>query len=88
MAICEVSFDSTGRESMKIAKILKRIGKATGDSGARLITTLFYFTVFVPLAVGVRLFLDPLRLKLHPQATFWLGRESRQPNLEEAQAEY
>ena len=35
------------------------------------IAVLFYFTIFVPFAVGARLFSDPLQ---HPQAGSRLGR--------------
>jgi hypothetical protein len=34
----------------------KRIGRAIGDLIGRLVLTVFYFTIFVPFAVGVRVF--------------------------------
>jgi hypothetical protein len=38
------------------------IGEVYGDFQARLFATLFYFTILVPFAVGVRLTRDPLHL--------------------------
>ena len=39
------------------------IGKINGDYIARGATTVFYFTILVPFALGVRWFSDPLDLR-------------------------
>jgi hypothetical protein len=39
------------------------VGEVYGDFQARLFAALFYFTIFVPFALGVRLLSDPLRLR-------------------------
>ncbi len=39
------------------------IGQAFGDFQGRLVALLFYFTIFVPFAVAVRLFADPLHIR-------------------------
>jgi hypothetical protein len=49
----------TGRLAWKRWTI---IGEVYGDFQARLFATIFYFTILVPFAVGVRLTRDPLRL--------------------------
>jgi len=41
----------------------KRFGRFMGNIVGRIFLTLFYFTVFVPFGVGVRLFSDPLQIK-------------------------
>lgn len=73
--------------------LLKRIwkerlafGKVMGDFVARVVMTLFYFTLVVPFGFGVRLFKDPLRLKV--KDTRWLAREVKQDTLEDARRLY
>ncbi|MEP0763321.1 MAG: hypothetical protein HRF48_11365 [Chloroflexota bacterium] len=48
----------------------KIIGEVFGDFQARLFAVLFYGTVFVPFALGVRLLSDPLRIRKPPTAWF------------------
>lgn len=53
----------------------KRIGQFIGDQIGRLFLTLFYFTLFMPFALGVRLWADPLAIRLPHQAK-WLDRRT------------
>ncbi len=46
-----------------------------GDFIARVVLSVFYFTVFMPFGLGVRFLSDPLRVKLQDRDTFWLDRE-------------
>ena len=48
----------------------KAFGHFLGDLLARIVLTVFYFTVFVPFAIGVRLFSDPLHIKT-TASPFW-----------------
>lgn len=48
------------------------IGKAYGDFQARAFAVLFYFTLFVPFALVVRLLSDPLSLRKPPLR--WLDK--------------
>ena len=48
----------------------KRIAHSIGNFQARLLLTIFYFTVMLPFGLAVRLFSDPLRIKTRP--TEWL----------------
>jgi len=41
----------------------KRIGQFIGDFIGRVVLTLFYFTLFLPFGLGVRLWGDPLAIK-------------------------
>ena len=60
----------------------KRFGQMIGDFVARVVLTLFYFTIFVPFAIGVRLLSDPLQIKQLP-SEFWQPRSTGDQNLEE-----
>jgi hypothetical protein len=48
----------------------KRIGRRVADVQARILLTLFYFTILGPFAVATRWFADPLAIKRgHPEWT-------------------
>lgn len=47
----------------RIWETWKRVGQVIGDFIARIVLTLFYFTVFLPFGLGARLFSDRLALK-------------------------
>lgn len=51
----------------------KKFGQWIGDMLARIVLTLFYFTIFLPFGIGVRFFGDPLSVK-HRPAALWLPR--------------
>ncbi|MCB0166413.1 MAG: hypothetical protein KDI79_19440 [Anaerolineae bacterium] len=61
----------------------KRFGEMIGNFLARIVLTLFYFTFFVPFAIGVRLLSDPLNIKELP-AELWRPRTTGDQQLEEA----
>ncbi|MDX1521025.1 MAG: hypothetical protein R3264_05325 [Anaerolineae bacterium] len=65
----------------------KGYGHFIGNLLARVVLSLFYFTVLVPFGVGVRLFSDPLKIKrrLSPQ---WLGRETGDQTIENLKRQY
>jgi hypothetical protein len=44
-------------------ELWKRFGLFMGNLFGRVILTLFYFTVYLPFGLGVRLFGDPLKIK-------------------------
>ena len=62
------------------------IGEAFGDFQARLFAVLFYSTVFVPFALGVRLFSYPLRTRKPPTA--WTERASVGHSPDEARRQF
>jgi hypothetical protein len=53
----------------------KAFGDLLGNLVARIVLTFFYFTIFVPFAVGVRLWNDPLQLKAQP-SELWRPRNT------------
>jgi hypothetical protein len=63
--------------------IWKRVGQVVGDFVGRMVLTLFYFTVFAPFGLGVRLWGDPLAIN-RQHGTQWLERETRDQVLSEA----
>jgi hypothetical protein len=61
----------------------KRIGQAIGDTIARIVLTVFYFTIFMPFALGVRLWGDPLAIRPHGHTT-WLERRTKDLTLKDS----
>jgi hypothetical protein len=64
----------------------RAFGQVMGDFVARIIMTVFYFTVAIPFGIGVRVFKDPLHLK--SQHTTWLKRETKADTIEDARRLY
>ncbi|MBN2303277.1 MAG: hypothetical protein JXQ72_02290 [Anaerolineae bacterium] len=64
----------------------KIIGDVFGDFQARLFAVLFYFTIFVPFALGVRLLSDPLRIRKPTLA--WTDREAVSGTLDDARRQF
>ena len=60
----------------------KEFGQFLGNWLGRVVLTIFYFTVFVPFGLGVRLFADPLQIKKQPDE-FWRPRPTGDQKLED-----
>lgn len=60
----------------------KAFGRMIGNFLARIVLTIFYFTVFVPFGIGVSLFSDPLHVKTSPDK-LWRPRTTGDQKLEE-----
>ncbi|RMF00101.1 MAG: hypothetical protein D6768_13570 [Chloroflexi bacterium] len=65
----------------------KEFGHFLGDWLARVVLTIFYFTVLVPFGLGVRLFADPLHIKSTP-AEQWRPRTTGDQNFDEVLRQY
>jgi hypothetical protein len=65
----------------------KQFGHFLGDWLGRVVLTIFYFTVFVPFGIGVRLFSDPLHIKKQP-AELWRPRSTGDQTLEEVMRQF
>ena len=65
----------------------KIIAEAFGNFQGRLFAVAFYFTIFVPFALGVRLLSDPLRIS-RDRAASWLNRSPDGVTLEEARRQF
>jgi hypothetical protein len=68
----------------KIWKIWKRIGQMIGDLIGRLVLSIFYFTIFLPFGLGVKLFGDPLNLNNKNHQSKWLEKITQDDKLENA----
>ena len=66
----------------KIWQAWKRFGQFLGDILARIVLTLFYFTLFLPFGIGVTFFSDPLHTR--GKTTSWLLRNDEPPSLDGA----
>lgn len=62
----------------------KRVGQAIGDFLARVLLTIFYFTIFVPFGLGTRLGSDPLAMKSGEKMPQWVERKTKDLTLEDA----
>jgi hypothetical protein len=58
------------------------VGQAIGDFIARIVLTIFYFTIFMPFGLIVRLMSDPLDIKKSRPA--WLDRRTHDLNIEDS----
>lgn len=56
----------------RLWKAWKRVAQAIGDFQARILLTIIYVLLALPLGLLVRLFADPLRIKHRPTA--WTER--------------
>jgi hypothetical protein len=64
----------------KIWHIWKRIGRFIGDLIGRIFLTVFYFTIYAPFGLGMRLFGDPLTIKKRYPIR-WIDRSTRDLSL-------
>ncbi len=65
----------------------KEFGHFLGDWLGRIVLTIFYFTVFVPFGIGVRLFSDPLHIKTQPDEQ-WRPRTTGDQKLEDVTRQF
>lgn len=67
----------------KVWHAWKRFGQFIGDQIGRVVLTVFYFTLFMPFALGVRFFRDPLALRPLNRPK-WLERKTQDLTLEDS----
>jgi len=67
----------------KVWEAWKRIGQFIGDQVGRVVLTVFYFTLFMPFALGVRLFGDPLGIRPSNRVA-WLERKTQDLTIDDA----
>lgn len=71
----------------KIWEGWKAFGRFLGDLLARVVLTVFYFTVFMPFGLGVTLLSDPLAVKSTP-AHLWRPRKTEGQSLAEVMRQF
>jgi hypothetical protein len=67
----------------KLWSTWKRLGQFIGDIVGRVVLTVFYFTLFAPFGLGVRLAGDPLMIRPEHKPK-WLDRTTRDRELNDA----
>lgn len=68
----------------KLWRTWQAFGQAVGEFISRVALFLFYFTVFVPFALAVRFFMDPLGMKYGSESSFWIKRALDKPDIDGA----
>ncbi len=63
----------------------KSIARKIGNVQARMILTVFYFTLALPFGIGARCLADPLHLKRRRAPSGWQARQDRAPDLADLQ---
>jgi hypothetical protein len=64
------------------------IARVIGNFQARVLLTLFYFVVVPPFALVVKLWKDPLRLRLAAGTSAWTERPAAAPPSESARRQF
>jgi hypothetical protein len=67
----------------KAWNLWRRFGELLGNLIARVLLSLFYFTLFAPFAIGLRLLGDPLQIR-RGQGPAWLARQALPDDLSAA----
>lgn len=64
------------------------LSKKAGELQARIILTIFYFTVALPFGLALTYLADPLRLREQNRESGWHERQTRDLTLEDAKRQY
>jgi hypothetical protein len=65
----------------------KVIAHKIGNFQSRVLLNGFYFLILMPFGLGVKLFSDPLHLKLQ-HSTHWIGKGANTPPQENARRQF
>jgi hypothetical protein len=66
----------------------RALSKKAGEVQARVILTVFYFTIAAPFGLFRSRHADPLRLKPTSRTRTWLSRETRDRTLDDARRQF
>lgn len=66
----------------------RELSQKAADTQARILLTVFYFTVMLPFGVVFGLLKDPLNIKRRPQGTYWLDRKPSSESLADAKRQF
>jgi hypothetical protein len=70
----------------KLWQAWKRLGQFLGTVLASIVLTVFYFTLFLPYAVGMTWLSDPLQIR-QPRPV-WAARPAGDPSIESARRQF
>ena len=66
----------------------RELSQKAADLQARVLLTVFYFTLMVPFGVVFGLVKDPLRIKSRPSGSYWVERKPSSETLADAQRQF
>jgi hypothetical protein len=66
----------------------RELSQKAADFQARIVLTIFYFTLMAPFGVMFGLVKDPLRIKSRPSGSYWLERKPTSESLTDAQRQF
>jgi hypothetical protein len=66
----------------------RELSQKSADLMARVLLTVFYFTVMLPFGVVFGLVKDPLRIKEKPAGSYWIERKPTSETLADAQRQF
>jgi hypothetical protein len=66
----------------------KGFAREMGNYQSRILLAFFYFVAVAPFGLLVRLFSDPLRIKLSTRSSFWVTRAPASAELDEARRQF
>jgi hypothetical protein len=66
----------------------REMSQKAADVQARVLLTIFYFTVMLPFGLVFGVFKDPLRIKSRPSGSYWLERKPTSPTLADAKRQF
>jgi hypothetical protein len=66
----------------------RELSQKAADVQARVLLTVFYFTMMLPFGVVFGLFKDPLRIKSRPSGSYWVERKPVSETLADAQRQF
>ena len=72
----------------KLWQAWRRFGQFLGDILARVVLTIFYFTVFAPFGLGVTMLSDPLCIRGAGSQPMWLPRQTGDRSLDDARRQF
>ena len=66
----------------------RELSQKAADVQARVLLTVFYFTVMAPFGIMMGLVKDPLRVKSRPSGTYWVERKPVSETLADAHRQF
>lgn len=66
----------------------REMSQKAADVQARVLLTIFYFTMMAPFGFVMGLLKDPLRIKQRPTGTYWLERKPSSETLADAKRQF
>lgn len=66
----------------------RELSQKAADMQARVLLTVFYFTVMVPFGLVFGVLKDPLHIKRRPEGSYWMDRKPSSESLADAKRQF